>query len=300
MLPFALDPAALLAELSRVLAVGALFVTFGTLLIRIMVAGAMPEVHGLARLQCWALTGAAAGAVLWWAMQTAAMAETDGMAETFAAMPAVLGQTTFGHLIALRLMLLALVGLAFAVRRDWTTRLAALAAGIAVALQAAHLHALAMQPGPSLLLASETLHMLAAAAWLGSLPALLILVARAPPSLAAIVARRFSPLGIAAVLALAASAAMQAATLLGGWAALFGTTYGRLCLAKLTLFGALLALAARNRLHTVPRLAAGEATSRAALMRSIAVATLLGAAVLVLASLLSALPPGIAASTPPG
>jgi putative copper resistance protein D len=285
--------------LGRALAVGAVFVSFGTVLLSATLAsGAQPfRLRALARLQWSALAAAPAALLLWGALVTAEMAQTNGFAATIAVMPAMLRGTEFGHVVLLRLALLA--STAFALAAQWRVG-AALFAGLAVALQAAHLHALAMHPGASLLLAAEVLHVLAAAGWVGALPALLILVAGAPPTQAAAVARRFSPLGIASVLALAGSAALQAWALIGSWAALFATPYGRVCLAKLILFAALVALAARNRLGLIPRLAAGQAKSAQGLARSISVAAVAGAVLLVLASTLGVLAPGIdVADAPP-
>ena len=292
-----LGPQDLLIALARALAVITLFVAFGTLLVRVAVAPAPAPAaaRALGALQGAALAAAALAALLWTMLETAAMAGTTGFGATFAALPLVASQTAFGHLQMARLGLLALTALALAAR---ARRVAALLAGLAVLLEAGMLHAAAMHAGPSLLLASEALHVLAAAAWLGALPALAIVVARSAPEAAAVAARRLSGIGIAAVAALAVSASVQAWRLVGTWADLVATDYGRVALAKLLLFVLLVALAARNRRRLVPHVAGGDPTARARLRRSIVAAAVLGVAVLTLAALLSTMAPAMDMTAP--
>lgn len=112
----------------------------------------------------------------WLAVQSAALAGSAADA------PLVLQETLFGHLVLARVGLLCLTALALARHRPW---LATALAGAAVASQAGHAHAWAMYDGPSWLLLSGVIHLLAAAAWLGGLAPLLLLVAAAPPGVAA-------------------------------------------------------------------------------------------------------------------
>jgi putative copper export protein/mono/diheme cytochrome c family protein len=301
---FGLDAPALALALSRAVAVGALFVVFGTLIMRVGIAGPLLTradgtgaiVRHLARTLVIALATGAAATLVWLALQTAALADTEGAIATLAAIPSVLTGTEFGTLVILRLALLGLIALGCAGGRAWSRLLATMLAAGAVGLQAGHLHALAMVRGPSVLLASEALHVLAAAAWLGALPALLIIVAAAPAALAARIAARFSPVGVLAVLVIGATAAWQARALVGGFTGLLGTAYGWICLAKLSLFLVLLRLATKNRLTLLPRLArAPSAAARRAMLGSVALELALGTAVVMLAALLGtgAVPPGI-------
>lgn len=275
---------------SRALAVGALFVIFGTLLMATVIArptagdGGVTDPHrGFAALTRGAVLAAVLGLGLWFWLQTAAMAQTDSIRETLARVPDVLLHTDFGHLMLLRLGLLGGIGLALTADRPGP---ATVLAGFEAALQAGHLHALAIWHGSSLLLASETLHVLAAASWLGSLPALLLVIVTVPPRLAMATLRRFAFMGIVAVLVVGATAALQADWLAGGPLSLPATAYGRICLAKMVLFALLLALAARNRW----RLRRG-AEAVPALGISLRAALILAALVLVLAAILSAMPP---------
>jgi putative copper export protein len=74
-----------------------------------------------------------------------------------------------------------------------------------------------MEHGPSLLLYSEGLHLLAGGAWLGGLLPLLILVRDAPPKPAAEALRRFSKLATLCVLAIAGTACFQGWVLVAAW-----------------------------------------------------------------------------------
>src|SRR5205807_7357772 len=97
------------------------------------------------------------------------------------------------------------------------------------------------------------------------------------------VTRRFSAVGMAAVGALLATGVANAWYTLGSVPALFGTGYGRLLLAKLAFFAAMIALAATNRLRWTPRLrATGESAPLALdrLRRNAIAETSLGLAVL--------------------
>jgi len=135
-------------------------------------------------------------------------------------------------------------------------------------------------------------HLLAGAAWLGGLPPLLLVVTTAPEAALA-ACRRFSPLGVGCVLALAATAGWQGWALVGSLPGLIGTGYGLMALLKLGLFAALLGLAARHRLRLTPALAAGDPRAARRLARSIGLEAGLGLAVVLAAGVLSGLPPGM-------
>jgi mono/diheme cytochrome c family protein len=150
-----------------------------------------------------------------------------------------------------------------------------------------------MYEGPSWLLLSESLHLVAAGAWLGGLLPLLALVAAVPAEAALRASRRFSPLGTACAIALAATALFQSWVLIGGVPGWIGTGYGLVALAKLALFLVLLGFAARNRLHLSPALASAAAKAKRALVRSIAWETGAGLLVVLAAGLLTSLPPAM-------
>jgi copper resistance protein D len=206
----------------------------------------------------------------------------------------VLLETSFGHdLTAQALSMFAVLVLVAAWPQRWRFASVGLA-GLALALQAGHSHAFAMEHGPSLLLYAEGLHLLAGGAWLGGLLPLLILVRDAPPRPAAETLKRFSKLATLCVIAIAGTACFQGWVLGGGWAGLFGTAYGSVLLLKAALFAALLGLAAINRFRLTPALERQDAqAARWALLRTIAGETALGLMVVLAAGVLSGLEPGM-------
>jgi copper resistance protein D len=264
----------------------------------------------LARLAwgSWALAVLTGGA--WLVLQTASMGErplsdlwSDGLVAT------VLLDTDFGHVWLARLVLVALLAAAlwpthFSVPAPAWRRGAALllAAAFAAALAFAGHAAAGDGIEGAIHLTADVLHLIAAAAWVGALVPLALVLAAAkgaagPSALA--VARtatlRFSTLGIASVGTVLATGIVNTYELVGGWAALFGTDYGRLLLVKIALFLAMLAIAAVNRMRLTPRLAAGGAAAGPALrqLRANALAeAVIGALILFIVAMLGTLPPG--------
>ncbi len=247
------------------------------------------DAPAVARRLAWVAGLSISAAVLltlgWLAVQSAVLAGSASDS------PLVLQETLFGHLLLARLGLLGLTGLALARHRPW---LATVLAGAAVLTQAGHAHAWAMYDGPSWLLLSGTVHLLAAAAWLGGLVPLLLLVAAAPPGVAALASTRFAPLGTGCVLLLAGTALFQAGVLVGTPPGLIGTGYGLVALAKLSLFLGLLGFAARNRFRLTPALGGARPdAAKRGLVRSIAAETFVGLLVVVAAGLLTSMPPAM-------
>jgi putative copper resistance protein D len=214
----------------------------------------------------------------------------------------VLVATTFGHGLAARLLLLGAAGAALVLlapgKRLWIA-LALIGAGVCASFAWTG-HAAG---GDGVLgtahQAADIVHMLAAAMWLGALPALALLAFRptegggeAHAALA-----RFSGLGGWMAAALLASGLVNSAVLVGPAQALrlTETPYGRLLAAKLALFVLMLALAAANRFVLAPALgralAQGRPHSLSALRASLVAETLLGAAVLALVAALGLQPP---------
>jgi copper resistance protein D len=108
--------------------------------------------------------------------------------------------------------------------------------------------------------AADFLHLVAAAAWVGTLlPLALVLAAAGRDAASVAIARaatvRFSTFGIASVGILLVTGSINAWYLVGSSAALTDTDYGRLLLIKVALFFGMVAIAAVNRLHFTPRLA---------------------------------------------
>ncbi|MGV9337100.1 copper resistance CopC/CopD family protein [Streptomyces sp. NPDC003688] len=164
-----------------------------------------------------------------------------------------------GELLLLRLLLLLIAAAGALTPRHWRRRVprrAALAAAVllsvALALTwSAAEHASAGIQVP-LALASNTLHLLATAIWLGGLAALLLCLRRAkdtealPPR----VVTRFSRVALTSVVVLVVTGTYQSWRGLGSWQALTGTSYGRILLAKLAAVTLLLLAAAWSRVWT--------------------------------------------------
>jgi putative copper resistance protein D len=111
-------------------------------------------------------------------------------------------------------------------------------------------------------LTADTLHLLAAAVWIGGLVSLVLLLSvsrrdqtPAGISFARDAAQRFSTMGIAVVVVVFATGIINAWILVGSWHALIVTGYGRLLMLKVVLFAAMLLTAAANRFWLTPRLA---------------------------------------------
>lgn len=205
-----------------------------------------PELpRALRRLIIGSLCAALLLNLTWLALQTIAMADADTIEDALAALPVVAFDTSFGHVILGRVALLVATLLLLRLR---TLVPALLTSAASVVLQAGVAHATARfaTDGPALLI-SETLHLSAAGAWLGSLLPLAITVSALPSPAVARICRAFSPLGMACVLVIAGTGLLQGAELVGGIGHLTDTRYGRLALLKLMCFFALLVVASMNR-----------------------------------------------------
>jgi putative copper resistance protein D len=211
-------------------------------------------------------------------------------------------QTRFGQVSMARLALAVLLAgwlamLAGTIARDrWGAFPVILAIGFLIG-PAWTGHAGAMPGGAGQIsLAADALHLLAAGVWLGSLPPLVMLLAAAwrneEPARTAVVAtavRRFSLLGIASVGVLLASGIINTWYEVGSLRDLIATAYGRLVLAKIALFAAMVSIAAANRFHLTPRLAAAGAVRR--LQHSSLAETALGTAAILVVGFLGTMAP---------
>ena len=218
--------------------------------------------------------------------------QTESMAGSLAAVPTVLSATWFGHVLGLQVVALALAGLLHWRHAAWPA-LAMCAAP--VGLQCLHLHGFAMEGRFGPLTASDLLHLLAGAAWLGGLLPLALALRVTPPAAAAATVRRFSHLATVCVLLLAATASYQGWVMIGSGGGLTGTGYGWTALGKAGLFAVLLAFAARHRFLLAPRLRGGPdpAATRRRLACSVTAEATVGLLLVLLAALLASLPPAM-------
>ena len=286
----------------------------GTLLFRVAIGGpalrhapaalARRIGRALHRLAWASLVLGLAGGAAWLLVQTAVMTGAESITGALPGIPTVLERTEFGHVLTAQAALLLLAGICLLVPLRQSTAVrgtaALIAAVLTVVLHAAIGHAAAMEGTERWVLTGmQALHLAAAGAWIGALLPLLLFVAacRRDGKLmqAAEAARRFSPVGMVCVAALAAGGTASAWVLVGSVPNLVGTPYGQALTVKIALFLAMLALAAVNRFRLTPRLAnaASNAAAADALRRSVALEAALAAAAVLAAGFLAAEPPAI-------
>lgn len=263
----------------------------------------------LRRLALWSSLGVLFGSVAVLAATVAGLGGSYAAALDGSLWSAVLKETDFGRVWAVRLVLAAALVLiaAFSVGRSsrrlrWAGLV--LAGGLlgAVALTG---HA-QLGTGTAGLLhrGADAVHLFAAAAWIGVLPPLLLLLSRTGPGRSVeqpeAAARRlqaFHAVGLTAVLLLVATGLVNSVFLVGSVDRLFTTPYGGVLLAKLVLFFGMLGLAAGNRLRLVPALtrelsAGGEPSHLLRRLRtSIGAELILAALVLLAVAVMGAITP---------
>lgn len=200
--------------------------------------------------------------------------ESPGEAVTSGALRDVVNLTQFGWVSQIRLILAIVLAMCLVFDRSaWWRRLALGAAAGLIGSIAWTGHAAST---PYMLgyvhLAADVLHLSAAAAWIGGVVSLVLLlaaIAKIPASpgvaLAYDAARRFSTLGMLSVAILVLSGIVNAWILVGSFDGLFVTEYGRLLILKLLIFTFILAFAAVNRFSLTPRLAGSSGNPVAAL-----------------------------------
>ena len=149
--------------------------------------------------------------------------------------------------------------------------------------------------------AADVLHLIAAAAWVGGLVplALLLSMTEADPqalTAARTATTRFSTLGIIAVATLLITGLVNGWYLVGSLPALTESEYGRLLLIKLALFLAMVGIAAFNWSWLTPRLVqdadlAAARKARRQLRRNAGIEATLGAVIIGIVAVLGTLPP---------
>lgn len=227
------------------------------------------------RIRNWSAAVALGSGVLWLLIMASNMSGLPfDQAIDSGILGTVLGETLFGRVSMLRFVLaLLLIGVLLLDRYSANARgrrMAEACSGLLAAMLLATLactgHAVAEQGAERFVhLAADALHLLAAGAWVGALPLLVYVLARAvragDPSihgLASEMTRRFSAMGIVAVGCLVLTGSVNSWYLVGGPPHWFGTRYGQLLLLKLALFGAMVVLAAINRQRLLPTVLAAS------------------------------------------
>jgi putative copper resistance protein D len=293
-----------------------------------MMAGGVIFVHWVARaasdVDCldavrrqmrWWLGGnllvAITSSVAWLALVAARMADrpvsevlTDGTAWI------VLTQTEFGLVWQLRLLCAGLMATMILLKNfngavsRWSAVLAPPSAMLYIGGLAWTGHAGAAPGGQGYLhLGADFLHLVAAGAWLGGLPALALLLGKIPSAsdgdsqeLVYRVTWRFSDFGVISVAVLLVSGLINSWFLVGSIQALIGTDYGHVLLVKIVLFLAMVSFAAANRLRHLPGLSPGTGTHQVAdalrqLRRNTIAETCLGLGILIVVAQLGVLAP---------
>jgi copper resistance protein D len=258
------------------------------------------------RCQRRAAIAALATALLWLDLEAAIMGNGWDQAVDPATLALVLFDTAFGRAWRWHLAIGAvLLGVAWQrpARVAATAVIAALGTAFVAGLAWAG-HAV-MHPGVSHL-ANQVVHLLAGALWLGSLPALLLILVRARREPAAAWTEAvhtmlplYSRAGYGAVALVLLTGILNSTFLVGSVAALATTLYGRVLVAKIALVLVMVGIAAVNRFWLLPRGPAPlpERERRIALRllcRSVAIELGTGVLVLAAVSVLGTLPPALA------
>jgi putative copper resistance protein D len=264
------------------------------------------------RVAGWAITVAIVSGIVWLGLEAVEMSGAGAAAAWDARiLERVLAETQFGHAWSLRLVLALAIAVLLAVAGGRIggspplARAIVLLSGVLLATIAWAGHAAGERGTDRIVhLSADAVHLVAAGAWLGALPGLAALLAHArkasTPEAAGIAARRFSTLGVVSVGILVITGIVNAWYTVGSVPALLATVYGRLLLLKLVLFGAMLALAAINRLRLTPRLTAGRGAWAARQLERNAIAeTALGLAVLGVVGVLGMTSPAVHVHTAP-
>jgi putative copper resistance protein D len=264
----------------------------------------------LARLSRVLIAVALLAGVAALAQQTASLEQRPAAAFEPASLSRVALQTQAGIVWVVRHSLLLLLGAFLLLRADLSRRAdwraarvqAMLLGGAALALLAAAGHAAAVEPETGAAIAVDLVHLLGAGLWAGALPGLALLLTAASDErgadarpYAVLTARRFSRAALGLVLVLAITGVVTAFSQLGSVAALLGTRYGQLLVAKIMLLAVIVAIAAVNR-RLLPQLS-GDAPSigRPAMRRLrtlVGVEAVLALAVLAVVAVMGVTAPG--------
>jgi copper resistance protein D len=261
-----------------------------------------------------------ASGAAWFILVAASMGERS-VAEVFSEdfLWVVLLQTEFGRAWVVRAILAGLLAAMFAVTLTakrkrptaiWLNVVAvAMAAGL-IGMLAWGGHAAGGAGAEGIIHpAADFLHLTAAAAWVGALiPLALLLQATGGDAGSLAVARtatlRFSAFGVGSVATLLVTGLINTFYLVGSIQALAGTDYGRLLAAKVALFFAMVAVAAINRFRLTPRLVPDETLAPARdalrqLRRNALIEIVLGAVIITIVAKLGVTPPAFEEETMP-
>ncbi len=267
--------------------------------------GGLPDLdRQLIGIATFGLAASVASGIAWLAAQASAMSGLPVRdALNFGTLALVLDGTTFGRVWVSRLgIVVALCAALLVLRRSQDDRLRSrlrigtiVAAAAYVATLAFAGHAAAGEGVDRLTrFVVDSVHLLAAGAWVGALPGFALFLGCARTvDVAVRVTRRFSALAVWSVGLLVASGLINAWYLVGSIPALLGTDYGRLLVSKLALFAAMATIAMVNRWYLIPRLASADREALRSLRRNAVLETVLGIAVIAVVGALGITVPAV-------
>jgi putative copper resistance protein D len=236
-----------------------------------------PQILGVA----WIALGiAAVSGVIWLQLQAASMSGLPFReAMTWDVLSTVLNETQFGLVSKIRLVLAIWLAACLAFDRLPPARWLVLGSALAFVAAIAWTGHAGSTPGKlgNLHLSADALHLIAAAAWIGGLVSLALLLAAvrgnkalSGASLAHDAAQRFSTLGIVSVGTLLLSGIVNTWILVGSFRGLLSSGYGIILMLKIAVFAVMLGFAAINRFWLTPRLAvSSEQTKRLDVLRQL-------------------------------
>jgi copper resistance protein D len=271
----------------------------------------------LLRVQGWSLAIVFISGLLWLWVEASTMSGLPLDAVDRESLATVLEDTLFGRVWTMRFGVAIILSVVLPLARRtaddtswlsleaWSGLLSAsLLASVAWAG-----HAAADQGDARIIhLTADAVHLLAAGFWLGSLPALAFVLARAGSATApgvlpaaARITRRFSTLGLVSIGALVLTGVVNSWFLVGTLPRLFGTQYGRLLLLKLAALALMLTLAIVNRVYWAPKLVHAASAARGEnaavplrwLRRDTIAETILGLAIVSIVGALGITSPGV-------
>ena len=205
-------------------------------------------------------------------------------------------ETSHGQGAAVRLLALATLA-ALVLRSDRFRLLATMLGVVALASLAWSGHAGGGEGATGILhRASDILHLIAAAVWIGTLALLITSLMRRATAIYEVVAalRRFSTTGSMVVGVLIVTGVINLAMIadLTRPTDLIASDYGQTLAVKVALFLAMLAFAAANRWHFTPQLEQAAGRDTRAIRMSLSLELCLGIAVVLVVALLGTLSPG--------
>jgi copper resistance protein D len=268
-----------------------------------------PVVRSLIRQTAWiSLAIAAISGAIWLLLEAVSMSRLPfGEAMTWKVLSTLLSETQFGLVSESRFVLAIILAACLAHDQVVPLRWLALCSALGLMATIAWTGHAGATPGAigNLHLVVDALHLVAAAAWVGGVFPLALLLNSARrnrtiewASLAWSSVLRFSTLGIITVETLLVTGIVNAWLLVGSVHALLFTKYGQLLTLKLIVFGLMLLFAAVNRFCLTPQLAPpieDKARLRALhqLTRNSAAEVALGLAIFAIVGLLGTMCPAI-------